>query len=450
MKKARTTIRFWLRTDKASTDNRFPMHLIYQIRGQRKYFGIPGIKLYEANWNADDQEAVYIERKAAKKALPGIDLNNLPTTKDIQRINGKLQELKSDIDKIETRFTLDKVTFDVDMVISKLKELHTVTKKLEPTHYVVDFIERFIADSTATHKKGTFKVYRELKNHLSDFGKVRRREITFTSIGTEFLRTFFNYLTGHVKLTNTTAAKQISTLKTLLGYARKIYKIEINPDYTDFKAKRNDANFEVITLTNEEFETLFYMDLSANRRLNETRDIFCLACATGLRYSDLQQLSWEHIRHNMIVMTALKTKDKVDVPLNMYSSTILSRYKGMVKPLPVKSNLRLISNQKLNDNLKELGELAGIDTPIEKVRERGTEVIRTLHKKYELMSIHMGRKTFVTLSLEKGMPIQEVMAFSGHRTYKAFKRYVDVSAKRKKASMAETWGKAKDIILQSI
>ena len=101
----------------------------------------------------------------------------------------------------------------------------------------------------------------------------------------------------------------------------------------------------------------------------------------------------------------------------------------------------MISNQKTNDYIKELGQLAGIDTPIEIVRMRGIKKITEVFKKHELLSIHVGRKSFITLSLEKGIAIQEVMSLSGHTTFKAFRRYVDVNDSRKKTVMAEAWGK---------
>ena len=237
---------------------------------------------------------------------------------------------------------------------------------------------------------------------------------------------------------NITIAKQMSTLKTLLKYARTLYKIDVNQSYQDFRVARKDSSFEVVTLTNDEFLKLYNMDLSDNRRLDRVRDVFCFSCATGLRYSDLHQLKREHIRHNTIKMTASKTGQRLEIPLNPYSYAILDKYKAQYEPLPV------ISGQKTNEYIKELGKMAEINTPIEKVREYGIKKKSVIYEKWQLMSIHMGRKTFTTLSLEKGIAPQEVMALTGHTTYKAFKRYVDVTNERKKAVMAQAWGEVKD------
>jgi integrase len=424
------------------------VHAVYQIKGQRKYYSVPGIKLFPVNWSVRDQRAIYLDKKAAKKVDPTIDYNNLLTAAEAADINSKLEEVKNDIAQVEQRFKLDKVMFSPDMVISALRELRLPeTKKNEPGVYLVDFIHQFVKDSAGTHKPGTLKVYTGLAAHLQEFEKHRHSKCSFSSVDVPFLRSFHSFLseTKHRKtkggnlvessMNNVTAAKQISTLKTLLNYARVIYQLPVRPDYRDFKVSRKDTDFEVITLTQDEFMDIYNLDLADNKRLDAVRDIFCFSCATGLRFSDLQQLRREHIRKdNTIRMTASKTGQKLVIPLNPISFSILQKYAGQLAPLP------MISNQKTNDYIKEIGQQAGIDTPIEKVRMRGVKKVTKLFKKHQLLSIHVGRKSFITLSLEKGIAIQEVMSLSGHTTFKAFRRYVDVNDSRKKTVMASAWG----------
>jgi hypothetical protein len=110
--------------------------------------------------------------------------------------------------------------------------------------------------------------------------------------------------------------------------------------------------------------------------------------------------------------------------------------------LPVTTKKQeLISCQKLNPHIKKIGKLAGIDTEIEKVRQYGKEKISLgVFKKHELLSIHVGRKTFTTLSLSKGMAIQDVMSLTTHSSFAAVKRYIDVTKEQKKTVMAKAWG----------
>jgi integrase len=100
----------------------------------------------------------------------------------------------------------------------------------------------------------------------------------------------------------------------------------------------------------------------------------------------------------------------------------------------------MISNQKFKKYVKELCKLAEIDDPIEIIRYKGATKQSTLYRKHELISAHTGRKTFATLSLEKGIPAETVMKITGHADYKSFQRYIKVTEERKRNEMQRAWG----------
>jgi site-specific recombinase XerD len=450
------TIRYVLRTDKIDMKETNPVQLVYQISGQRKYF-TTSIKLRTENWNSEKQIGVYLDKKNAKKLLPAVGYNDLPNSGEIDSINSDLANLKREISEIETKFKLNRIPYSATMVIEALKEAKTpTTKKSHSSNEVYEFIDRYVTDNKATRKAASLGIHKALKQHLQDFQKDKKKRITFEGLDYSFFMEFQNYLIEKKGLNNTTVAKHLSTVKTFINYA-KMHGVAVSDKYRDFKIRKE--SLEVIALTGEEFETLFNMDLSGNRKLDQVRDIFCFACTTGLRYSDMAQLEWIHIKNDEIRLTVQKTSEEITIPLNPYSSSIVEKYKGSPRPLPCKivnGKFSLISNQKMNqylngkDDLDEEGEIvkhqpglceiAGIDEKIEIVRFRGAKRETKTYSKYELISVHTGRKTFATLSLEKGMSAEEVMACTGHRDYKSFKRYVKVTEKRKKIVMKKAWG----------
>ncbi len=437
MAKNKTTFRFWLRTDRMNKDGSAPIHLIYQVHGQRKYYGLPGIKILPSNWDEKQQLAVYLSPGKNKKAPKHLSL----TSKEVDELNDNLKDLIINIRAIENDFRSRSQPITALEVIEALKQSkEPLTKKIAPTTVIFDFIDHYISEHCQTRVKGSLSVYKSLKAHLGAYQLAKREKVTFQNINFAFFQSFQNFLIGRTKLVagrrvpmlnNTTIAKQLSTLKTFLNYA-KVYGIEVSDNYKQFRIRRQEM--EVVALTSDEFENLFSFDLKGNARLAQVRDVFCFACATGLRYSDLEQLSREHISSSEIKLTVKKTKEKLSVPLNPYSRAILERYKDLDRPLP------MISNQKLNVYLKELGRLAGIHEPVEIVRFRGAERDANTYPKYELIGVHTGRKTFATLSLEKGMGAEEVMSITGHKDYKSFKRYVNITEKRKKVVMTKAWG----------
>ncbi|WP_416377781.1 site-specific integrase [Algoriphagus sp. D3-2-R+10] len=173
--------------------------------------------------------------------------------------------------------------------------------------------------------------------------------------------------------------------------------------------------------------------MDSKSRLSQVKDIFLFSSVTGYRFSDLCQLKREHIKVDEIRMTITKTKEPSVVPLTRISWEILKKYSDRISPLP------MISNQKFNKYVKELCKLAEINDTIEIIRYRGSERIANMCPKYDLVSAHTGRKTFVTISLAKGIPAEVVMKITGHSDYKSFKRYVDVDEDRKRNAMSLAW-----------
>lgn len=456
------TVRFVLRKDKPDTEGLSPIELIYQLSGQRKYFD-PGDKLRFENWNQDNQEAVYIDKKKAKALFPLIPFDSLASSKEIGDFNAKLISLKKEIQDIEQRFELNGIVYSAKMVTQALKAKRSPkTKKEAPSNQLFDFIDKYIEDNKASREAGSMSVYKSLKNHLQKFEIEKKRKVTFDAIDYAFFLDFQNFLIKTKGrncpdgLGNVTIAKQLSTLKTFLNYARMDKKLIVSDEYKQFKIKKE--NLEVIALTNEEFEAIYNMDLKGNKRLDQVRDIFCFSCATGLRYSDLDQLRREHIRPEEIRLTIKKTKDNIAIPLNPYSYKILQKYKDQFRPLP------MISNQKLNQYLKGweenrdgkvkkhigLCEMAGIVEPVEIVRYRGAKREAIVYPKYELIGVHTGRKTFATLSLEKGMSAEEVMKIGGWKSYASFQRYVKITEQRTKIVMSKAWGKIPGLKLKAV
>ena len=82
---------------------------------------------------------------------------------------------------------------------------------------------------------------------------------------------------------------------------------------------------------------------------------------------------------------------------------------------------------------------------IEIVREIGPVKKTETLRKYELVSIHTGRK-----HLKKGIPLKDVMSMTTHTSFKAVKRYINVTKERKKPLMTEGWGAAQKSNLKAV
>lgn len=89
----------------------------------------------------------------------------------------------------------------------------------------------------------------------------------------------------------------------------------------------------------------------------------------------------------------------------------------------------------MNDYIKELGQICGIDTPINITYYKGNQRIDEVHPKDELLGIHIGRRTFICNALMLGISPEVVMKWTGHSDYKSMKPYIDIADSAKADAM---------------
>lgn len=229
------------------------------------------------------------------------------------------------------------------------------------------------------------------------------------------------YLVADLKMGNSTVNKYMQYVEAFFKFSKK--KGYIKSDF-DFDETRNLKEIEPfkIALRLNEVEKLSNLDLSDNPRLQKVRDIFLLDIFTGQRWSDAGKvLSEFNNSPTGISFTQDKTNVRITVPLHpklkMHRDRLFNRY-----PDGLVSN----TNQKFNDYIKEVGELAGFTEKHEWVTLSGTK--KTTHSdfRYNLLSSHTGRRTFATLALKQRIPEFEIMKITGHKKLETFRQYVKV------------------------
>lgn len=275
----------------------------------------------------------------------------------------------------------------------------------------------------------TYEKFAAVKAHLIKFDS----GMSFESLDESRLTQYVNYLEASAGLRNTSILKQIAYLKWFLRWCRKKGYCS-NNEFEDFNPKLKSTPKKVIFLTWDELTRLREYPIPATKQyLERVRDVFLFQCFTSLRYSDVCNLRRSDVKENHIEVTTVKTADSLVIELNDHSRAILDKYKDVAfegdKVLPV------VSNQKMNDYLKELSKLAGIDEPVRETYYKGHERIDLVTPKYELMSTHAGRRTFICNALALGIPAQVVMKWTGHSDYKAMKPYIDIADDIKASAM---------------
>ena len=314
-----------------------------------------------------------------------------------------------------------------------IKEIIYKANEKDNKGYVIPTFEEAFNEFTNVSKlkkqNSTITIYKTLFKHLRNFSKVKRVPLIFDRITLKFEDQLRAYLINDLMMTNNTIAKYIKTLKTFLNYAtERGYNRLI--DYKKFDSKEREK--EVYALTLDELMKLYNYDFP-EEKFNNVRDVFCFACFTGLRYSDVANLKRVEIKENGLHLSIKKTKENIVLPLSPFAQKILANYEDNEKPLPV------ISSQKTNNYLKEIGELLEFDEPVRILLYRGQEKIEEYVPKYKVLTFHIARKTFITNSLILGMNERVVKEFSGHKKEENFRKYVKYADNYKEKVMNSVW-----------
>lgn len=293
---------------------------------------------------------------------------------------------------------LDKIQDDFKALVKGLE-----VKELPITP---DTVKRFLRGEKLNfgQEKGFWEAYREylsllnvrpktLQSYTLYYSKLQEFEketgyiIHYRTINQVFLDYYKKYILETKGLGWNTLATAIKKLKFFMTWS---YKREYHQE-KGFKEISVPEKLKThISLTEVELNTLYNFNFQ-NDRLNKTRDIFCFACLTGLPYIDLRDLSHEHINNGILAKYRKKTMAKIEQPICFAALYIIDRYKDQYFALP------RISNQKLNEYIKEICRIAGINKPTPYLDHTGGKTIEKIKPKYELIGSHTGRKTFATI-----------------------------------------------------
>ena len=384
-----------------------------------------GYRIDSAKWDADKQR---VKNGCSNKLK-----------QSASEINASLLEYYTEIQSIFKRFEVEDVMPTPEQIKEAFNALHKpVSEEPKPKKEALpcDFFQvfdDFVEDCGRQNNwtDSTFEKFAAVKNHLTNF----REGLTFEFFDERGLNDYVGYLRDVKEMRNTTIGKQLSFLKWFLRWAFK-KGVHQNNAYDSYKPKLKSTQKKIIFLTWDELNRLREFKIPSNKQaLERVRDVFLFQCFTGLRYSDVFNLRRSDIKGDHIEVTTVKTSDSLIIELNKHSKAILDKYKDVAfeddKVLPV------ITNQKMNDYLKELAELAGIDEPVRQTYYRGNERIDEVTPKYALLGTHAGRRTFICNALALGIPPQVVMKWTGHSDYKAMKPYIDIADDIKANAMSK-------------
>lgn len=265
-----------------------------------------------------------------------------------------------------------------------------------------------------------------LRKHLLNTEKIINQKLGFSLIKESngvFIDKWEDYLrnrainaSGEKGLKLNTIGKQNKNLKSFLNWAFKEnitnqFNLSLFPTYQEER--------DSIYVTENELQKIRKLKIKDNLD-NQVRDMFIVACRTGMRFSDFRNISTNSIdlNRNRIKYTSRKTKTRLEIPIHPEVKEIIKKYNN---ELPKYENRELTA---FNKTLRKVAKDAGIEEYVGITDfHRGKEKIEKI-KKYNLISSHTGRRTFCTLAYLRNIDTQLIMKISGHKTERSFMKYL--------------------------
>jgi integrase len=303
--------------------------------------------------------------------------------------NQHLADIKEDIRILhrELRRTMENVTAqDVRNKYLRQRENRTLVQCLD--HHLKWFKAQVGAPGFA---KGTLKVHTTLDRVIRAFLSHKgRKDIALTQIRVLFGKEFILYCRSNQRYAQNYLVRCLTYLKSIINTAVEEGFINANPLAHLSEAKLEPA--EITFITEKEIELLKNTDLLTigQRRI---ADAFLLQCFTGLCYCDLKRFSPKHHIHEVCGVRCIqysreKSSTRFTIPILPYVDQLIERYG---------ERLPIISNQKMNDKLKEIAKIVGIE---------------------KHLTTHIGRKTAGTYLLNRGVRMEVVSKILGHKSIK--------------------------------
>lgn len=306
----------------------------------------------------------------------------------------------------------------------KFNYIYKHTGKLKTSEFFYLF-EEFIKIKSGEKGWGQdmVDVYQRLLEKIRKF----KSDIKFTDLDTQTLEGFKESLAK--TMYNDSIKKHLSYLKSFIKWAKSKH-YPVCEDYETYDPKLPKAHISVKYLTLDELDRIYNLKIEEGSALDQTHDAFIFQCYTALRYSDIKQLKPGNILRSkdgyIIRLLTEKDDDAIEFPLAKRAVAIYKKYYGRIydggRLFPI------LSNQKYNEHLKELGRAAGLKGEWVDYEYRLQEKIEIRTPKCDLVS-HTARRTFIVTALNEGVSTDLIMLITSHSDYKAMTPYIKATMK---------------------
>ena len=374
----------------------------YFLNENKNFIYSTGEKINPSEWDFENRQPNDLNGRTKRAE------NHRSIKKQLDRYSSFFTEIVNRYKNINEDLTLDILRQRFN------EEFKKIQSKDDFFRIYDEFIEEKENDFSGNAiSNSTLKRYKCNKTLLEDFEKKTKHKLSLGKFDEKTLNKFLKFCVENLEHSANTVHRNIGLLKTFLLWAFN-KKYSFNNSFVNFK-KPPKFRTDEIALNIEQVEEIYAHDFSKNKKFERVRDLFVFGCVTGMRFGNYSTISKNDVQGDFIRVIDLKSKSKnLSIPLNNISKSILEKYEYQ---------LPNISNQKMNEYIKEVfKELKFIDE-IKKTMKYGDQLVEINSEFYKRISSHTARRSFITIMKNKRVPDKVIMSYTGHTSLEVFNAY---------------------------
>ncbi len=406
------------------------------------------------------------EKKHSKNPIRNTDVEHIEKNLLIKQ---KVKEVQDVVHRINLNYELPTVDLLKSYLKTNQKKREKKTFKNLDFLFILDLYRTYIQDKSVLrsgYKRTVKSNLKRIEEFVEELSIKEKFKVTITDIDDEFQERMLDYLNKKGEQP-TTIKKRFVVLSSLVTWSKKNNFTDLNFKPISFN---HDNDRDVIYLSREEVIQLYSFNefnfenpnhkkytshyisdvLKSGKNVTYTnyevyRDMVVFGCGLGCRYGDLVKLKLDNYQFSedrskgffVFRMEKSRVGKQVRVPVNKLTFEIWKKYsKGKSREdylFPRTSTGKSIYNEKVNKNIKVIGEIVRLNRLVSKPQFtiegqviEGSDVRKPL---FNFLSSHIMRRTFIREGIENKIPTHILMSMSGHTTEKVFRKYFSTTSK---------------------
>lgn len=362
----------------------------------KKYTFRTSLRITPDQWDAQKQRPCNIYLKKFKRLNRKLDKIKLQVTEHIL--------FKRDLNKIPLQRELSK----------EIKEVCINKEKQLPENALLRFMENYISFRKDIICHSTYKRYMVFLRLLERFEGYATQRLYVDTINSHFITEFIKF-GREEKYSDNTLYRTIHFVKTILNFAERK---GIRTNIREIEIRREKQQKTMTTLNEEEIYTIKKTKVPNN--LQAAKDWLLISCYTGQRFSDFITFNQEKLitinEKTCVKFIQQKTKKEIILPLHPIVINILKRNQN--------SFPKTMDIQQYNKDIRLVAKVAELNCSMKGKKRIGHRVEELILEKWQLLSSHVGRRSFASNFYGK-IPTPLLMEATGHSSEHMFLKYIN-------------------------